>query len=94
MQLGQGRSQANNPDQVGQPEQARSFEQTIKDSLSKVNEMQNEKSTMVTEFAAGKSQNVHELMISMQKASTAMQMTTAVRGKVLEAYNEIMNMPV
>ena len=28
-------------------------------------------------------------MINLQKASSAMQMTTAVRGKVIEAYREL-----
>jgi flagellar hook-basal body complex protein FliE len=80
--------------QVGAAQEQQSFEQTVKDSLAKVNELQNEKSQLIKEFAAGKNQNVHELMIAMQKASTAMKMTTAVRGKVLEAYKSIMKMPV
>ncbi|MFN2341898.1 MAG: flagellar hook-basal body complex protein FliE [Desulfonatronovibrio sp.] len=29
-------------------------------------------------------------MIAMQKSSVAMQLTTAVRGKVLEAYTKLM----
>jgi len=33
-------------------------------------------------------------MISMQKASTAMQLTMAVRNKVLDAYTEIDHMQV
>lgn len=37
-------------------------------------------------------QNVHELMITMQKSSLAMKMTSAVRGKVLEAYKELSKM--
>ncbi|SKA70801.1 flagellar hook-basal body complex protein FliE [Paucidesulfovibrio gracilis DSM 16080] len=69
------------------------FGETLTDSLSKVNEMQGEKSRMIEEFASGKTQNVHELMISMQKAGVAMQMTSAVRGKIISAYQEIMRMP-
>lgn len=68
------------------------FGQTLTDSLTTVNNMQNEKDDMVEAFAAGKSQNVHELMINLQKAGMAMQMTTAVRGKVLEAYKELVKM--
>ncbi|MEE0814347.1 MAG: flagellar hook-basal body complex protein FliE, partial [Desulfovibrio fairfieldensis] len=33
-----------------------------------------------------------ELMITMQKSSLAMKLTSAVRGKVLEAYKEISKM--
>ena len=68
---------------------AEGFGQTLTDSVKRVNEMQNQKADMVEAFASGQTQNVHELMINLQKASSAMQMTTAVRGKVLEAYREL-----
>ena len=70
-----------------------SFADTIKDSLNKVNSMNTEKNQMIKAFAAGENENVHELMIAMQKSSIDMQMTTAVRGKVMEAYKELMHMP-
>jgi len=68
---------------------AEGFGQTLTDSIKRVNDMQNQKTDMIDAFASGKSENVHELMINLQKASTAMQMTTAVRGKVIEAYREL-----
>ncbi len=72
----------------------KSFVQTIKESLEKVNELQMQKDEMIKEFAVGKSQNVHELMIAIQKASIAVKLTTAIRNKVLEAYKQMMNMPI
>ena len=66
------------------------FMDTLEDSLAKVNEMQAEKSRMIMDFASGKTQNVHELMIHLQKTSLAMDMTSAVRNKVMQAYQEIM----
>jgi flagellar hook-basal body complex protein FliE len=74
-------------------EPAEGFGNMLTESLSKVNAMDEQKSAMIEEFASGKTQNVHELMISMQKASVAMQMTSAVRGKVIQAYQELMRMP-
>lgn len=71
-------------------EATKSFAQTIEDSLATVNEMQIEKGKMIQDFASGKSQNVHELMISLQKAGLAMDMTSAVRNKVMSAYQELM----
>lgn len=71
-------------------EATQSFAATIEESLAKVNEMQAEKSLMIEEFASGKNQNVHELMITLQKAGLAMDMTSAVRNKVMQAYQEIM----
>ncbi len=75
------------------PEEPRtSFGDTIKDSLNKVNDMQSEKKAMIESFAAGENTNVHELMITMQKAGLAMNMTSAVRGKIISAYQEIMRL--
>lgn len=65
------------------------FAATLKDSLTKVNDLQQEKKAMITSFASGETQNVHELMISLQKAGLAMNMTAAVRNKALEAYKEL-----
>ena len=70
----------------------KSFAQTIEDSLTQVNDLQIQRDQMITEFASGKSQNVHELMISLQKAGLAMDMTSAIRNKVMGAYQELMRM--
>ena len=71
------------------PVSATSFSDTLHDSLNAVNDLQTKKSQMITSFASGETQNVHELMISMQKASLAVNLTSAVRNKVLEAYREL-----
>jgi flagellar hook-basal body complex protein FliE len=65
------------------------FASTFRDSLSKVNDLQTERNSMITSFASGENQNVHELMISMQKAGLAMSMTSAVRNKVMETYKTL-----
>lgn len=69
-----------------------SFTNTIKGSLNRVNELEQAKAQAIDEFASGRNQNVHELMITMQKSSMAMKLTSAVRGKILEAYKEIAKM--
>ncbi len=69
-----------------------SFSNTIKQSLNRVNELDKAKAQAIDDFASGRTQNVHELMITMQKSSMAMKLTSAVRGKVLEAYKEISKM--
>ena len=45
-------------------------------------------------FALGETENTHDLTIALQKASTALQYTVAIRDKLLEAYKEIMNMQI
>lgn len=69
-----------------------SFGTTVKNSLNKVNELETAKARAIDDFASGRNQNVHDLMITMQKSSMAMKLTSAVRGKILEAYKEIARM--
>lgn len=45
-------------------------------------------------FALGETENTHDLMIAMQKASTALQYTVTIRDKLLDAYKEIMQMQI
>lgn len=69
-----------------------SFTNTIKNSLHQVNQLEQSKAQAIDDFASGRTQNVHDLMITMQKSSMAMKLTSAVRGKILEAYKEIAKM--
>ena len=81
------------PDQKITPVvQDNSFGSTITNSLNKVNELENAKAQAINDFASGRNQNVHDLMVTMQKSSMAMKLTSAVRGKLLEAYKEIARM--
>ncbi|MBE5885696.1 MAG: flagellar hook-basal body complex protein FliE [Lachnospiraceae bacterium] len=45
-------------------------------------------------FALGETESTHDLMIALQKASTALQYTVAVRDKFIQAYREIMQMQI
>jgi flagellar hook-basal body complex protein FliE len=78
--------------QISAKAPATEFSQMLASSLDTVNNLQAERETMVASFASGENQNVHELMISLQKASLAMNMTAAVRNKVMEAYRELARM--
>jgi flagellar hook-basal body complex protein FliE len=81
------KSQANTLNPAKEP--VNDFSKVLTNSLEKVNNLQTERSAMVQSFASGETQNVHELMISLQKAGLAMNMTAAVRNKVMEAYKEL-----
>ena len=45
-------------------------------------------------LAIGETDNTHDLAIALQKASTAIQYTVAVRDKFIEAYKTIMNIQI
>jgi len=42
----------------------------------------------------GETENTHDLGIALQKASTALQYTVAIRDKLLDAYKELIQMQI
>ena len=71
-----------------------SFSETMAESLSKVNSLQQDADEAIEDFVAGKSQNIHETMIAVNKADLAFRMTMQVRNKIVEAYQEVLRMQV
>lgn len=71
------------------------FAQTLMDVIKEVNTSQQDSRRMQEDFITGRRPvDIQDVMISMEKASTAMQLTIAVRNKMLEAYQEINKMQV
>lgn len=71
------------------------FAQTLMDVLKEVNSSQANAKQVQNDFMTGRqSVDYHDLMIAMERASTTMNLTMAVRNKVLEAYQEISHMQV
>ncbi len=71
------------------------FGQVLQDSISKVNEQQAAARDLTTGFQTGTGgASVAEVMVAMQKASLSFTAMTQVRNKLVEAYQEIMNMPI
>ena len=64
--------------------------ESIKTTNAYLSDAENEK----IRWAVGETDSTHELSIAMQKASTALQYTVAVRDKFLEAYREIMQITI
>jgi flagellar hook-basal body complex protein FliE len=48
----------------------------------------------VQKLAVGSAGNLHEVMIHMEEARLSFQLLAQVRNKLLEAYQEVMRMPV
>ncbi len=79
---------SNNKDKVSD------FSSILNDALNKVNDLQLESDKVTNSFINGETDNIHSVMITGSKANLALQMTIQVRNKVMDAYNEIMNMQV
>ena len=64
-------------------------------AIGTVNEMQLESNDKAIAFEMGdKSLSLADVMVAKEKAGIAFEATIQVRNKVLEAYKQIMNMPV
>lgn len=73
------------------------FEALLNTAIDNINTTNNYLSNAENEeikFALGETDNTHDLTIALQKASTALQYTVAVRDRMLEAYREIMQMQI
>jgi|SRR5579884_1853273 len=71
-----------------------SFAGSLKEAIAQVNEAQLTASRTVDKFVAGESQNVHQMMIALQKADVSFQLMMQVRNKLVSAYEEIQRMQV
>ena len=65
---------------------------TAMNMLDETNQLQNTAESLEIQFLLGEAENTHDLQIAQRKATTALDYTIAVRDKVLDAYNNIMNM--
>ena len=69
-----------------------SFSDILSQSIKEVNSAQINANNAVKDLVAGKTENIHETMIQMQKASISFQMMMEVRNKLVDAYKEIIKM--
>ena len=70
------------------------FLNTAMDNIKTTNKYLSDWENEEIKFALGETENTHDLAIAMQKASTALQYTVAIRDRLLEAYKEIMQMQI
>ena len=70
------------------------FTAYLKNSFDEVNRSLATADKLATDLAVGKNENLHEAMISMEKAEASFKLLVQVRNRALEAYNEIMRMQV
>ena len=71
------------------------FADALKASLNEVSRVQNESAKASRDFTLGDpNTNLQDVVISMQKSTIAFQQASAVRNKLVQAYQEVMNMQV
>ena len=71
------------------------FAKLLKQGLDSVNQVQNKATTLATQFERGvPGVELPQVMLEMQKANVSFRALAEVRNKFVEAYREIMNMPL
>jgi flagellar hook-basal body complex protein FliE len=84
-----------NPELAAPASDQVSFSNMLKQSIDSVNDAQVAASEMKTSFELGQGDlNLAEVMIAAQKSSVSFEAMVQVRNKLIDAYKEVMNMPV
>lgn len=71
-----------------------SFVDTLQAAIHKVDGLQKVADTKTEELITGKTDNIHDTMLAVEKADIALKLMVQVRNKVIDAYQEIMKMQV
>lgn len=80
------------PENATQPSAVEGAGKFFSELVSKVNDLQNQSDQSIQSLASGENKNLHEVMISMEKASISFLFMSQVRTKAIEAYQEVMRM--
>ena len=71
------------------------FANLLKQGIDQVNQVQQGAATLAAQFERGvPGVELPQVMLEMQKASVSFRALTEVRNRLVNAYQEIMNMPV
>lgn len=68
------------------------FEELIGDKIDKLNQVQVQSDNLIQDFAAGNTQDLHQVMIAAEEARLSMELAVQIRNKAVEAYKELNNM--
>ena len=78
-----------------QPEEEKmGFSDYLANALKETNALQLKSDRLNAELAAGRVDDISQVIVASEKAEIAMQLTLQVRNRAVEAYQEIMRMQV
>jgi flagellar hook-basal body complex protein FliE len=73
---------------------APSFKDVLMQNLSEVNQLQQDADKSMENFAAGRTQNMGDVIMATQKANMAFSMLTQIRNKLQDAYDEVKDLRI
>ncbi|WP_027963183.1 flagellar hook-basal body complex protein FliE [Halalkalibacillus halophilus] len=71
-----------------------SFANELKNAINEVNQTQADSSMKTEELIRGEATDLHDVMITSQKASVTLQTASEIQNKAIEAYREVMRMQI
>jgi flagellar hook-basal body complex protein FliE len=80
--------------EIRSEQSGQSFADMLSDAVNGVDASMKESDQKVQDFIAGETDNVHDVMISMQRAQMSFQMMVEIRNKAVETYQEISRMQI
>jgi flagellar hook-basal body complex protein FliE len=75
-------------------EASSNFGDMIKNTISQTITAEAQSEQAIEELASGEAKNLHEVMISVEKADISLKMMVQFRNKALQAYEEVMRMAI
>lgn len=85
----------NKPQPISDSNSGGDFAAMLKQSIDSVNQAQQTSGKLAEAFETGKSDvSLAEVMIASQKASVSFQAMLQVRNKLIDAYKDVMSMPM
>lgn len=73
---------------------ANNFADVLKSAVNEVNQDQLNAEKSIEDYVSGKDTNLHNTLLSLEKADLSFKMMMQVRGKLMEAYQQIMRTSV
>ncbi len=72
----------------------RTFGDMVTDAINSVDDAKKTADQNVEDFVSGKTENVHDVMLSLEKADISFQLMLEIRNRVVEAYQELSRMQI
>lgn len=82
------------PAGTARPGTVQDFGGHLKEALALLNGQQAEVEAAAARLALGEGADLHEIVLAAEKANLSLELAIQIRNKALEAYQEIMRMPV
>ena len=76
------------------PQSGQAFGDLVLDGLDRLEAVQDRSDQLAVQAATGDLRDIHDYTLAATEASVTTQLTVAVRNRALEAFNEIMRMPI